>query len=150
MEIRAGHLEDAATVLNSVPELDAGVSLEQCHVRLAGRTALVLVAYQNGEPVGAKIGYATSQTQFYSWLGGVTKAARGQGVAKALLKAQEAWVAASGYQTLAVKSRNRFTAMVCMLMRHGYQMVAVEQKGQPADYRLYFEKQINKCTANKK
>ncbi|OOE64264.1 hypothetical protein BZG25_11995 [Salinivibrio sp. ML198] len=143
MEIRAGHLEEAVTVLNSVPELDAGVSLEQCHARLAGRTALVLVGYLHGEPVGAKIGYATSETQFYSWLGGVTKAARGKGVAKALLKAQEAWVDESGYQTLAVKSRNRFTAMVCMLVCHGYQIVALEEKGQPADYRLYFEKKIN-------
>ena len=45
-----------------------------------------------------KIGYAMTQTKYYSWLGGVRPDQRRQGLASELMERQHNWAAAQGYQ----------------------------------------------------
>ncbi|MGR5080409.1 N-acetyltransferase family protein [Photobacterium swingsii] len=144
MQVRQASLEEALTVLATITEFDHVETLESLQARLADQPTLVLVAEVNDQLVGVKIGYAKSKTEFYSWIGGVSPSGRGHGVAQALLEAQETWVRAQGYQRLTVKSRNRFAAMLRLLLRNGYQILELEKKGQVADYRVYFEKLLIK------
>ena len=110
--------------------------------RLNGRQPLILVAEQDGRLVGVKIGYRLSETCFYSWLGGVAPEGRRAGVAQALLEAQEAWVAGQGFEELRVKSRNRFPAMLRLLIKNGYRIEHMEKKDGLEDYRLHFVKSM--------
>lgn len=142
MQICEASLAEAVTVLAAISEFAHSESVASLEARLGDKPRSVLVAEVAGELVGVKIGYAKSDTEFYSWLGGVAPQGRGQGVAQALLEAQEAWVKAQGYQTLSVKSRNRFAAMLRLLLRNQYQIVDLEKKDGVEDYRLYFTKRL--------
>ncbi|AJR06963.1 N-acetyltransferase [Photobacterium gaetbulicola] len=143
MHIREASIEEAATVLAAITEFARPASEEDIKERLRGHRVLILVAEINDEMVGVKIGYQLSEDCFYSWLGGVAPAGRRGGVAQALLEAQEEWVVAQGYQQLRVKSRNRFPAMLRLLLRNGYQVEHLEKKEGIEDYRLHFVKQLN-------
>ena len=101
-----------------------------------------MIAEIDGQPAGFKLGYQRQETVFYSWLGGVLPAFRRHGVAQALLAEQERWARAQGYRQLTVKTRNRFRAMLAMLLAHHYQIVQLEKKGEVADYRLLLEKLV--------
>ena len=143
MYIREASIEEAVTVLAAITEFAHPATLEDVTARLRSHRALILVAEQEGALVGVKIGYQLSEDCFYSWLGGVAPAGRRGGVAQSLLEAQEDWAVAQGYQTLRVKSRNRFPAMLRLLLRNGYQVEHLEKKDGIEDYRLHFVKQLN-------
>ncbi|MBY5948597.1 GNAT family N-acetyltransferase [Photobacterium rosenbergii] len=143
MHIREASIEEAVTMLAAISEFARPATEDEIKQRLRGHRALILVAEQDGELVGVKIGYQLSEECFYSWLGGVAPAGRRGGVAQALLEAQEEWVVAQGYQELRVKSRNRFPAMLRLLLRNGYQIEHLEKKDGIEDYRLHFIKQLN-------
>ncbi|WP_305460048.1 GNAT family N-acetyltransferase [Photobacterium leiognathi] len=144
LQIREASVEEALEVLHRIVEFAAPISLAELTARLANKSALILVAENQQQLVGVKIGYALDNQVFYSWLGGVLPAGRGYGVAQALLEAQEAWVIVQGYQQLTVKSRNRFPAMVRLLMRNGYLIEDIEKKEGVLDYRLHFRKALVK------
>ncbi|WP_305420542.1 GNAT family N-acetyltransferase [Photobacterium leiognathi] len=144
LQIREASVEEALEVLHRIVEFAAPISLAELTARLANKSALILVAENQQQLVGVKIGYALDKQVFYSWLGGVLPAGRGHGVAQVLLEAQEAWVIDQGYQQLTVKSRNRFPAMVRLLMRNGYLIEDIEKKEGVLDYRLYFRKALIK------
>ncbi|WP_318433740.1 GNAT family N-acetyltransferase [Photobacterium leiognathi] len=144
LQIREASVEEALEVLHRIVEFAAPISLTELTARLANKSALILVAENQQQLVGVKIGYALDKQVFYSWLGGVLPAGRGHGVAQALLEAQEAWVIDQGYQQLTVKSRNRFPAMVRLLMRNGYLIEDIEKKEGVLDYRLHFRKALVK------
>ncbi|WP_318437424.1 GNAT family N-acetyltransferase [Photobacterium leiognathi] len=144
LQIREASVEEALEVLHRIVEFAAPISLAELTARLASNSALILVAENQQQLVGVKIGYALDKQVFYSWLGGVLPAGRGRGVAQALLEAQEAWVIDQGYQQLTVKSRNRFPAMVRLLIRNGYLIEDIEKKEGVLDYRLHFRKALVK------
>ncbi|WP_318451957.1 GNAT family N-acetyltransferase [Photobacterium leiognathi] len=144
LQIREASVEEALEVLHRIVEFAAPISLAELTARLANKSALILVAENQQQLVGVKIGYALDKQVFYSWFGGVLPAGRGYGVAQALLEAQETWVIDQGYQQLTVKSRNRFPAMVRLLMRNGYLIEDIEKKEGVLDYRLYFRKALVK------
>ncbi|MDO6707451.1 GNAT family N-acetyltransferase [Photobacterium sp. 1_MG-2023] len=140
MDIREASLAEAASVLARISEFDHPETEESLASRVRGRSPLILVAEKQGALIGVKIGYRLSETCYYSWLGGVVPEGRQQGVAQALMQAQEAWVKAQGYQELRVKSRNRFPSMLRLLLRNGYQIEHMEKKDGIEDYRLHFVK----------
>ncbi|UTV27660.1 GNAT family N-acetyltransferase [Photobacterium atrarenae] len=142
MKIRQASIAEAAAVLAQIEEFAYPADEAGLQSRLQGHRSLILIAEIEGQPVGIKIGYALSETCFYSWLGGVTAEARGYGVAQALLTAQETWMREQGYVEVRVKSRNRFSAMLRLLLRNGYQIEHLEKKDGLADYRLHFIKDL--------
>ena len=101
-----------------------------------------MIAEIDGQPAGFKLGYQRQETVFYSWLGGVLPAFRRHGVAQALLAEQERWARAQGYRQLTVKTRNRFRAMLAMLLAHHYQIVQLERKAKWLIIGYYWKKLV--------
>lgn len=85
--------------------------------------ALWLARDANGQAVGFKLGYRRSPREFYSWLGGVDPAARGDGIARALMRAQHAWAAGAGYPTVSTQTMNRYRAMLLLNIQEGFDVV---------------------------
>ncbi|WP_434357541.1 GNAT family N-acetyltransferase [Parasalinivibrio latis] len=142
MEIRSTDFEEAVQVLSRISEFCRGETVESLRQRIGRRPNLVLVAEKDGELLGVKIGYQLDDDCFYSWLGGVVPEGRRQGIANMLLIHQEQWAKEKGYKEIRVKSRNRFTAMLCMLLNNGYQVEHLEKKDGVGDYRLHFVKHL--------
>ncbi|ELY4000686.1 GNAT family N-acetyltransferase [Cronobacter dublinensis] len=142
ISIRHVQPEETAAVYRLIPEFAGGHDAQAIRQRIGGRVACALVAYDEAQPVGFKLGYETAPGEFYSWLGGVAPAYRRDGMAQRLLEAQERWAQEHGYARLRVKTRNQFRAMLMLLIRNGYQIIELEKKGEAADYRLLLEKSL--------
>ncbi|MEL5546630.1 GNAT family N-acetyltransferase [Serratia nevei] len=142
--VRNATLEEIHRLYQRIPEFGSLHSLADLQRRIGIAPASLLIAEIDGQPAGFKLGYQQQETVFYSWLGGVLPAFRRHGVAQALLAEQERWAQAQaqGYRQLTVKTRNRFRAMLTMLLTHHYQIVQLEKKGEVADYRLLLEKNL--------
>ncbi|MDN2671887.1 GNAT family N-acetyltransferase [Janthinobacterium sp. SUN026] len=141
--IRIGNIEEAWQVLQAIPEFDQERSLAQLQERLPAG-ALVLIAEADGQPVGCKLGYAAEDGSLYSWLGGVLLAHRKTGLAQRLLERQESWAREHDFAAVTVKSMNRYSAMLRLLIRNGYQIRVVEHYGDTARERINFIKALSK------
>nr|WP_086938356.1 GNAT family N-acetyltransferase [Thaumasiovibrio occultus] len=141
IQIKTCDYQEAAHALAQIPEL-MGESPESLAARIGDKPALLLVAYEGEEIAGVKLGYASDEHTFYIWLAGVAPTSRGKGVAQALLNAHQTWAKESGYAYVTVKSRNKFPAMLRLLIRNGYDIVECEKKDDQSNYRLHFIKQI--------
>ncbi|WP_428771934.1 N-acetyltransferase family protein [Vibrio sp.] len=144
MKIRTGSLAEVVQVVNCIDEFVEKESEASLAARLAGKKQLVLVAEQDGQLLGFKIGYQQDEQTFYSWLGGVAPLARNTGVAQLLLDHQQRWAAEQDYRWLTVKSRNRFPAMLRLLLRNGYQIHHFEPYQPLEESRIHFIKALDK------
>ncbi|MCG6369822.1 GNAT family N-acetyltransferase [Vibrio fluvialis] len=140
MQIRLGTLAEAEQVVQEIGEFSRKETVETLAQRLAGKRDLILIAEEDGQLLGFKIGYELDSETFYSWFGGVSSLARNRGVAQQLLDAQEQWVAEQGYGKLTVKSRNQFPAMLRLLLRNGYLIENFEKTEPLAESRIHFVK----------
>lgn len=140
--IKPASLDDLLLVDSQIPEFDGRNTFSKLQAKCAGVEHLALVAYIDNEPVAYKLGYALDSNTFYSWLGAVAPKCRGQGIAQALLNAQEAWVKANNYRTIKVKSMNRFPAMLSMLIKSGYAITGYEDRRSPQTSKILFTKDI--------
>ncbi|TQI78259.1 acetyltransferase (GNAT) family protein [Serratia fonticola] len=139
---RQATLEEIHHLYCCIPEFSGFHNLDDLRQRVADSTMLGLIAEIDGQPAGFKLGYQTQPGEFYSWLGAVLPAFRRQGVAQAMLTAQEQWAKAQGYRRLWVKTRNAFRGMLIMLISNDYQIFSLEKKGKVDDYRLLLEKAL--------
>ena len=141
MNWRTGSIDEVMALVAQIPELNKSYPKEEYLNRLEQAQHLIQIAEVEGELAGFKVGYAVSDTEFYSWLGAVAPDFRGMGIAKMLLSAQETWIEEQGYKTIKVKSRNRYPAMLRMLLGKGYHLVDMEKASDtPLDYRILLEK----------
>ncbi|PKH22246.1 GNAT family N-acetyltransferase [Enterobacterales bacterium CwR94] len=124
MVIRDATLEEIWALIQRLPEFDDRHQLRDLSARVAERRLFCRIAEVEGEHAGFKLGYAENPQNFYSWLGGVLPAYRQRGIAKSLLLDQEQWCRDQGWQSITVKTRNRFTAMLLMLISQHYQITA--------------------------
>jgi GNAT superfamily N-acetyltransferase len=130
MRVRAATVGEVREFLLTVPEFTTAPTVEEVAERLSGREVVAFAAVDDRDAVvGVKLGYGLDGQVFYSWLGGVAADVRRQGVARLLLDAQEAHVAAAGWSTIQVKSMNRYPAMLRLLIGAGYQIVGTEGSG---------------------
>ena len=134
--VRPGTIDEALAVEALIPEFGDTTARERYEQQLRDTPALILVAEADEGLVGYKVGYESQPGVFYSWLGGVTPAWRRRGVATGLRMAQEVWARNRGYKSLEVKSRNRFPAMLLMLISAGYHIVEVRGHGEAAKIRF--------------
>lgn len=142
--VREGSLEECIKVISGITEFARGETVESLQQRLDDRSSLLLVAEENEELLGVKIGYELNSSQFYSWLGGVLPEARGKGIAQLLLDAQETWAISSGYQEIKVKTRNQFPSMIRLLCRNGYLIENFEKKENNLESRIHFSNTLKK------
>lgn len=137
----AGLTEDLSPVIAEIPEFHH-ITPQEIRKRTSGG-GLLLVAEAEGRIIGFKLGYEQSPGVFYSWLGGVSPAWRGRGIARELLGLQEAWVKQRGYARIRVKSMNHFPAMLHLLISSGYHIYGVEPGTTPEEGpKILFEKRL--------
>ncbi|MBD0787868.1 GNAT family N-acetyltransferase [Vibrio sp. Y2-5] len=142
MKIREGSLSEVVTVVSEIDEFIVKENEQSLAQRLEGKRHLILVAEQQGQILGFKIGYELDSETFYSWFGGVSPKARNLGLARKLLDVQEFWVIDHGYQQLKVKSRNQFPAMLRLLLRNNYLIENFEPYEPLLESRIHFVKQL--------
>ncbi|MEI8657748.1 MULTISPECIES: GNAT family N-acetyltransferase [Vibrio] len=142
MKIREGSLSEVVTVVTEIDEFIVKENEQSLAQRLEGKRHLILVAEQQGQILGFKIGYELDSDTFYSWFGGVSPKARNLGLAQKLLDVQESWVIEQGYQQLKVKSRNQFPAMLRLLLRNNYLIENFEPYEPLLESRIHFVKQL--------
>lgn len=140
MLIREGSLSEIVQIVEKIHEFAQKETEQSLEARLNDKTCLVLVAENESELLGFKMGYELDNKTFYSWFGGVTPAARGHGVAQRLLDVQEKWALEQGYQRIKVKSRNQFPAMLRLLIKNGYLIEDYEKKESIIESRIHFVK----------
>lgn len=140
--VREGTLDEAVSILVNIEELESGTTVDSLKKRICDKPYLVLVAEDDGQLLGVKVGYQLDDDCFYSWLGGVARQGRRQGIAQSLLHAQERWTAKQGYSAIRVKSRNQFAGMLCLLLENGYFIEHLEKNGELQDYCIHFVKKV--------
>ncbi|UFH53072.1 GNAT family N-acetyltransferase [Spirosoma sp. KNUC1025] len=92
------------------------------------RTGLqTLLAVQNEQVVGCKLGYERKPGSFYSWLGAVHPDYRGNGIASELMRQQHEWCRQNGYHTVRTQTYNQWREMLILNLRFGFQITGTVQ-----------------------
>ncbi|WP_410013064.1 GNAT family N-acetyltransferase [Sodalis sp. C49] len=125
-----------------LPELNAHHSLMDIEMRLQHRPHQLLIAEINGRPVGFIAGYALNAGEFHLWLAGVLPDFRRQGVARALLAAQETWAKAQGYHTINVNTRSSFQGMLLFLISNHYLPTRNGTQDDEGENQVWLEKKL--------
>lgn len=84
---------------------------------------LALLAVEDDNVVGFKLGYEVEAGIFYSWLGGVDPNYRRHGIAKQLMEAQHAQLKTLGYRAVRTYSRNERKEMLIVNLKSGFDIV---------------------------
>ena len=103
---------------------------------------LAIVAYFNEKPIAYKVGYSQSEKVFYSWIGGVSKSHRGQGLAKILISKQHSWALEKGFLYMRTSSRNRFREMMILNLKVGFNVVGTQMSAKNNELSVLFEKKL--------
>ncbi|WP_245890057.1 GNAT family N-acetyltransferase [Rummeliibacillus pycnus] len=92
---------------------------------------LTIVALDGDNVIGYKLGYELNQDIFYSWLGGVAKDYRNQGIATTLMEKQHLFLKESGYRSVQTKTMNKWRSMLIVNIKSGFDIVEtqVNRKG---------------------
>ncbi|WP_052074631.1 GNAT family N-acetyltransferase [Shewanella mangrovi] len=131
-------------LMEQIPEYDAVDSVAEIRQRLYDKRILLQLLYVEDELAGFNLGYALDEQRFYSWLGGIAAEFRGIGLAKKMLLAQEQWLSANGYQSVQIKTRNKFRTVLNLLIRNRYQVVDFTPVADDiSQHRLSLQKQLN-------
>ena len=85
--------------------------------------ASVQVAVAEDRVVAFKLGYAIGRDRYLSWLGGVAKAFRRQGLGRALLDRQHAWALRRGYSVIETGTTKDNVAMLTLNLAVGFEII---------------------------
>ncbi|GAA4878595.1 GNAT family N-acetyltransferase [Ferrimonas pelagia] len=140
---RLGSMEEVVALSQQVPEFDQPYGLGVYQQRLAGVAHRILIAQLGDQAIGFNVSYARSAQELYVWMVGTLPEFRTLGSTQRLLDQQMQWGRAHGYQRLSVKSRNRYPAMLHLLLSNGFHIIDCEAKGDTSlDHRIHFSKPI--------
>jgi GNAT superfamily N-acetyltransferase len=143
IQILETDIDTAAGVSILIPELIDPHTAEEYHRRMDGKTYLSLIAYADGKPAGFKVGYDKFEDgSFYSWMGGVLPAYRGNHIAKALAERQENWAKVQGFSSIIFKIRNSHRAMLLFAISNGFSIAGVEPGESLDEYRITLRKSL--------
>jgi hypothetical protein len=78
----------------------------------------------------------------YNWLGATRLDWRGQGHFRALTEEQEAWAVAQGYDTIVVKTKNRYYDMRGTLDSLQFNVIKLEPAADPLESKVYLGKRL--------
>ena len=100
-----------------------------------------ILAYNNDDLIGFKVGYPYDETTFYSWIGGVLPNQQQQGVGRHMAKIQEDYAKSNGFKKLRTKSMNTYKAMMILNLKNGFDITNIytNTKGQA---KIVFEKNL--------
>lgn len=142
--IKTATISEVVALSQQIPEFHQPYTAQEYEKRLTNTPHLILIAYQNNQPIGFKVGYDKG-TSFYSWMGGVLPAFRKKGIAKLLAQTQENWAKKQGYKTITLKTRNQHRAMLIFALKNGFNIVGFEPKSSVEAHRIVLQKHL---TAN--
>jgi len=141
--LQQGTITEALQVAAGIPEFSDTLNEARLKARLQGKRHSILLAIAGDSPVAFKMGYARTDKEFYSWLGGVIPTYRNLGIASTLRIRQEQWATEQGFQQLKVKSMNRFPAMLKLLISAGYAVEGYDDRGDPDSSKILFVKSLS-------
>jgi len=130
LEVESSWYQSMGSLHSTIFKTQSSDSIEE---ELCARPKfLILVALDNDQVVGYKIGYQDRKTRFYSWLGGVYSDYRGQGIASELMLRQHDWCKSQGYAVIRTQTKNRWKNMLILNLRHGFDVVGTytDEKGE--------------------
>ena len=78
----------------------------------------------------------------YNWLGATRLDWRGQGHFRALTEEQEVWAVSQGYDTIVVKTKNRYYDMRGTLDSLQFNVIKLEPASDPLDSKVYLGKRL--------
>ena len=84
---------------------------------------LICMAFQEGRPVGFKVGFEDAPLSFESWRGGVVETARRQGVAMELVRLQHSWCEKNEFRVIKTTTNSSNVPMLILNLRNGFQVV---------------------------
>ncbi|WOK08067.1 GNAT family N-acetyltransferase [Imperialibacter roseus] len=143
MKIREGTITEIVEASQHVPELMNPYEEPVYHERLDGTEHLILVAEVEGKVVGFKVGYNRYKDgSFYSWMGGLLPAYRGQGIYQQLTEIMEQWASENGYSHMLLKTRNKLKPMIRFCLSQGYYVSGFSEHLDPMESRIYFRKEL--------
>lgn len=141
--IRTGTIEEAVTLSRLIPEFSNPYPEQVYRERLNERLHLILIAESEGLATGFKAGYDRYRNgSFYTWIGGVLPAFRGQQVYQQLTAEMELWAKEKGYEAIELKTRNRLKPMIRFCLANGYYVSGFSGRPNPAESRIYFRKNL--------
>lgn len=141
--IREGTIVEVVTLSKQVPEFFQPYSEATYEERLEGKPHLILIAEVDGMPAGFKVGYQKeTDSEFYSWMGGVLAFYRRMGIATKLAESQESWAKEKGYRIFKFKTRNRLTKMLHFGLHRGFMITDVIKNEKLEEYRIILEKPL--------
>jgi GNAT superfamily N-acetyltransferase len=106
---------------------------------------LLLLASLDGQPVGFKVGYRENRFVFYSAKGGVLPDIRRKGIAVALMDEMMERAGGMGYSRFAFDTfPNLHPGMTVLGIREGFRLMKADYNTTYREYRLRFEKRIEK------
>jgi GNAT superfamily N-acetyltransferase len=123
-------------------------SREHLERELRGRRGLCILfavrAAAGGarEVCGYKVGYELTAEVYYSYLGGVRAAYRGQGIASRLMAEQHRIARQRGHRIVRTHTRNEFRAMLLLNIKSGFDITGVNHKSGDAHLSIILEKVI--------
>lgn len=141
--IREGTIAEVVALSILVPEFFQPYSEATYKERLQNKPHLILIAEVDGELAGFKVGYQKeTNTEFYSWMGGVLASYRRMGIATKLAEKQESWAKKNGYDTIKFKTRNRLTKMLHFGLHRGFMITDVIKNEKLEEYRIVLQKPL--------
>jgi ribosomal protein S18 acetylase RimI-like enzyme len=107
--------------------------------RLAGKTALMLIAYDGDKVAGYSVSYLQADA-VYIWLVGTVPDYRKQGVYQQIFSEIVDWAEAQDVRRLEIKTRNAYRGMLGWLVKNGFMFTEIEVMDNIEDNRVYAEK----------
>lgn len=100
-----------------------------------------IVALNDSEVIGYKIGYALDEETFYSWLGGVDAKYRNCGIASKLMEKQHEFLKERGYKKVQTKTKNKWRSMLVLNIKNGFDVIGTytDDSGEP---KIILEKKL--------
>lgn len=142
-EIVNGTIEEAVAIQNQIPEFKNAYALKEYQKRLAKKPHLILIARQDEQSVGFKVGYEENSKVFYSWMGGILPEFRKKHFARLLAEHQQLWAIENGYKMIRFKTRNYLKPMLIFALKNGFYIKKVIKKDYtPDNYRVVLEKSL--------
>ena len=90
---------------------------------------LSLIVFDGSNPVAMKLGFE-EEGYFHSWIGGVLKNYRNQGIATSLTEKQHAWAKAKGFTQVKTHTNHKFNNMLIHNIRNGFEIVDIKIRPQ--------------------
>lgn len=86
-----------------------------------------LIAYDDEQAIGFKLGYPKGQYEFYSWIEGVKPSHQHLGIATALMTHQHEWANNEGFKFITTETENKFKTMLVLNLKMGFDIQGIYQ-----------------------